>query len=106
MEANDNLKNTIDDLTQRLTDLEKSKKVEATQVEVQKVQTEMLLKLRAIRESMLNENASQGVLSSSMVEMEKLRDENAKLKQKVTKHEYRITHLVRNLLKQSTNESK
>jgi len=32
MEANDNLKNTIDDLTQRLTDLEKSKKVEATQV--------------------------------------------------------------------------
>lgn len=62
---------------------------DATQAAVQEAQMDMLAKLREIRQAM-----EQSGGSASPKEMEALRQENAALKQKVAKQDYRIKHLV------------
>jgi hypothetical protein len=62
---------------------------DATQAAVQEAQMDMLTKLREIRQAMEHSGGS-----ASSKEMEALRQENAALKHKVAKQEYRIKHLV------------
>jgi len=60
---------------------------------VQQVQYEMLKKLRSIREELANSESN----SASTKELEALRKENEDLKKQLSKSEYRIMHLVKNL---------
>lgn len=79
----------MEDLQKRVEALEVGSTFDATQAAVQESQMDMLVKLRDIRQAM---EQSGGLASSK--EMEALRQENAALKQKVAKQEYRIQHLV------------
>jgi formylmethanofuran dehydrogenase subunit E-like metal-binding protein len=81
----------MQDLQKRVETLEVGATFDATQAAVQEVQMELLRNLRDIRHAMME--SSQGTASSSSVEMEALKAENAALKQKMAKQEYRIQHL-------------
>ena len=81
----------MQDLQKRVETLEVGATFDATQAAVQEVQMELLRNLRDIRQAMME--SSQGTASSSSIEMEALKAENAVLKQKMAKQEYRIQHL-------------
>merc|ERR1712151_183241 len=90
----------IAQLKKRITILENSKSFSATQEAVQKVETEMLLKLRDIRESLIasSENGN-AITSSSSTEIENLKSENEALKAANERLKYRVKHLVSNMEK-------
>jgi FtsZ-binding cell division protein ZapB len=79
----------MEDLQKRVEALEVGSTFDASQAAVQEAQMDMLTKLRDIRQAM-----EQSGGSASSKEMEALRQENAALKQKVAKQQYRIQHLV------------
>lgn len=92
----------ISQLKERISILENSKSFSATQEAVQKVETEMLLKLRDIRESLITSSSDSGnaiTSSSSSKEIENLRSENEALRKTNDKLKYRVNHLVTNMEK-------
>ena len=79
---------SAEELEQRIQALEAGKQYQATQEAVRKVEEEYLLKLREIREAM----AKEGPADSK--ELLALREQNAELKKKNDKLEYRIKHIL------------
>jgi hypothetical protein len=81
---------TMDDLAARVEALEVGATFEATQHEVQRIQYDLLLKLREIRAG-LQANQGGGLLSATTAtELEALKAENGALKLKNSKLEYRV----------------
>ena len=74
--------------------MENSKTFSASQEEVHKVETEMLLKLREIREAMIT---SSGGNTASSAELDNLKAENEALRVSNGKLKYRVKHLVSNM---------
>jgi hypothetical protein len=88
-----------DDLVRRVEALELGAAYKATKEEVEKVEEEFLLKLRAIREALAAGPSGAGAvavdsLSTSSKELEALRAENEELKRRNAKLEYRVQHVV------------
>jgi predicted nucleic acid-binding Zn-ribbon protein len=80
----------MDDLAARVEALEVGATFEATQQEVQRIQYDLLLKLREIRAG-LQANQGGGLLSATTAtELEALKAENGALKLKNSKLEYRV----------------
>jgi predicted nucleic acid-binding Zn-ribbon protein len=97
----------VEDIEKRIQALEVGEKYDATKSEVQKVEQEFLLKLREIRAAITAEaqaGGSAGGVSSSAggagapKELEALRAENELLKKKNAKLEYRLQHVVNELM--------
>jgi hypothetical protein len=92
----------VEDIDKRIQALEVGAQYDATKSEVQKVEEEFLLKLREIRAAITAEaQAGGGGGNSSLVavagadkELEALRAENELLKKKNAKLEYRVEHVV------------
>lgn len=80
-------------LEERIKALELGKEYDASKEAVRKVEEEFLIKLREIRASLAKEGSSAG----NSKELEALREENAVLKKKNAKMEYRIKHMVHNM---------
>jgi hypothetical protein len=80
--------------------LEEGNKFNVTQDAIRKREEEFLVTLREMKESILkdkqaeNAGGNNNVASSSSNELVSLREENDRLKAKMTKQEYRISHLV------------
>jgi hypothetical protein len=105
----------VEDIEKRIRALEVGEKYDATKSEVQKVEQDFLLKLREIRAAITAEaqaggaGAGAGGTSSSSSarggggagatkELEALRAENELLKKKNTKLQYRVEHVVNELM--------
>lgn len=86
---------STEELGKRVEALELNKNFHATKAAVQKVEMEMLSKLRDIRATMLISSQNNNVTSSK--ELEALKMENQKLKAQNTKQAYRVEHLVRSV---------
>jgi len=84
----------VAELEKRIASLEVGKKYDATKEAVEKVEKEFLVKLREIKQS-LEETGSSSATNSK--ELQKLRAENAELKQKNQKLEYRVQHCVESM---------
>jgi FtsZ-binding cell division protein ZapB len=110
--------NSFQELARRVEALEVGAAYRATKSEVEKIEEELLVKLRAIRESMADTGDSAGasadVTIASSKELEALRAENDQLKQRNAKLEYRVQHVVGEMtrlygqvveLKQNANDS-
>ena len=83
------------DLEPRIAALEKGATFTATQAAIRKREEEFLTTLRCMKARMDQEQEANKVCdSSSEEELAALREENAKLKAQLTKHSYRIHHLV------------
>mmetsp|Transcript_32847 Transcript_32847/g.38246 ORF Transcript_32847/g.38246 Transcript_32847/m.38246 type:complete len:98 (+) Transcript_32847:137-430(+) len=93
--------NQIKELESKITNIEKSKQFKADQEAIQKVQMDMLLSLRSIREVMVASSKSGvgGGSETSSKELASLKEENEKLKLVNKKQAYRINHLVTNMEK-------
>jgi predicted nucleic acid-binding Zn-ribbon protein len=92
----------VEVLEHRINALEIGKQYDATKEAVRKVEEEYLLKLREIKQAIEREkqqSTSSTSAASSTKELEELRKENDTLKQKNTKLEYRIQHVVSNMEK-------
>lgn len=87
---------SVEALERRIAALEVGAKYDATKDEVSKLQMEFLDKLKEIRAQVIAEQ-NQGTKSSSTEELERLREENAKLKQQNEKLAYRVKHVVASL---------
>jgi hypothetical protein len=88
-----------EDLVRRVEALELGAAYKATKEEVEKVEVEFLMKLRAIREAMAAGSASAGNgstvdMKTSSKELEALKAENEELKRRNSKLEYRVQHVV------------
>jgi hypothetical protein len=88
-----------EDLVRRVEALELGAAYKATKDEVEKVEVEFLLKLRAIREALAAGSTGAGAVavdstSTSSKELEALRAENEALKRRNAKLEYRVQHVV------------
>lgn len=88
----------MEDLQNRVKALEVGEKFDASQAAVKKVQMECLEMLREIRAS-LEQSSCGGAgatisASVSSKELDALKAENASLKVKIAKQDYRIEHLV------------
>mmetsp|Transcript_22177 Transcript_22177/g.54919 ORF Transcript_22177/g.54919 Transcript_22177/m.54919 type:complete len:94 (+) Transcript_22177:98-379(+) len=81
------------DLETRIAGLEKGATFNATQDAIRAREAEFLATLRDMKASMLKEQ-QEATGGSSSEELFALKEENAKLKAKLIKHEYRIGHLV------------
>jgi len=81
--------------------LEKGGTFNATQDAIRKREEEFLATLREMKVSMLKDEQEGGGKNGggSSTEMAALREENARLKAKLTKQEYRIGHLVNGMEK-------
>jgi hypothetical protein len=95
----------VEDIEKRIQALEVGEKFDATKSEVQKVEQEFLLKLREIRAAITAEAQAGAGGASSLVagagatkELEALRAENELLKKKNAKLEYRVQHVVNELV--------
>jgi hypothetical protein len=97
----------VEDIEKRIQALEVGEKYDATKSEVQKVEQEFLLKLREIRAAITAEaQAGGGARGASSLaggtmatkELEALRAENELLKKKNAKLEYRVQHVVNELM--------
>jgi hypothetical protein len=98
----------VEDIEKRIQALEVGEKYDATKSEVQKVEQEFLLKLREIRAAITAEaqagGAGTGGVSSLeggagiTKELEALRAENELLKKKNAKLQYRVEHVVNELM--------
>lgn len=86
----------IIELEQRVNALEIGKQYDITKDAVRKVEEEYLMKFRELKASLEQESMNGGD-SSSTKELEELRNENQLLKQKNTKLEYRVQHMVSNM---------
>ena len=83
------------DIEARIAALEKGATFNATQAAIRKREEEFLTKLRYIKAHMDKEQEASKIRGSlSSDELSTLREENAKLKAQLTKHNYRIHHLV------------
>jgi hypothetical protein len=88
-----------EDLVRRVEALELGAAYKATKEEVEKVEEEFLLKLRAIREAFAAGSTGAGAVavdstSTSSKELEALQAENEALKRRNAKLEYRVQHVV------------
>ena len=83
------------DLEKRIASLEVGKGYDATKEAVQKVEKEFLIKFREIKAALESEAGTK----ANSKEMEALRAENALLKQKNAKLEYRVQHCVESMEK-------
>jgi parvulin-like peptidyl-prolyl isomerase len=83
------------ELEERIRALELGGKFDATKAEVERLETEYLLKLREIRAALTNGNNQAGAVDSK--ELQALREENGLLKKKNAKLEYRVKHVVSEL---------
>lgn len=87
-----------EDLVRRVEALELGAAYKATKEEVEKVEVEFLMKLRAIREALAAGSSSGSVAvdstSASNKELEALKAENEALKRRNAKLEYRVQHVV------------
>ena len=72
--------------------MEEGAKFNATQEHIRKREEELLVTLRATRNMLIDEQ--KGGNGSSTKEIAALRQENKRLKAKMAKQEYRISHLV------------
>ena len=97
----------MEDIEKRIQALEVGEKYDATKSEVQKVEQEFLLKLREIRAAITVEaQAGGGVAGASSSvcgagptkQLEALRAENELLKNKNAKLQYRVEHVVNELM--------
>jgi hypothetical protein len=98
----------VADIEKRIQALEVGEKFDATKAEVQKVEQEFLLKLREIRAAITAEAQAGGGAgggASSLAagagatkELEALRAENELLKKKNAKLQYRVEHVVNELV--------
>jgi phosphoketolase len=89
----------VEDIAKRIQALEVGAQYDATKSEVQKVEQEFLLKLREIRAAITAEaqaggTSSVAVAAGSNKELEALRAENELLKKKNAKLEFRVVHVV------------
>ena len=83
------------DLETRIAALEKGAIFNATQIAIRKREEEFLTELRCVKALVDQEQEANKICgSSSSEELSTLREENAKLKAQLTKHNYRIHHLV------------
>jgi FtsZ-binding cell division protein ZapB len=94
LQTDESSSDTIRALEERIAALEVGKQYEATKVAVERVETEMLIKLRDIRAAMGESAAGTSAAAGASKEVEQLREENAKLKEKNAKLEYRIQHML------------
>jgi len=83
------------DLEKRIASLEIGKGYDATKEAVQKVEKEFLIKFREIKAALESEAGTK----ANSKELEALRAENALLKQKNAKLEYRVQHCVESMEK-------
>jgi small-conductance mechanosensitive channel len=95
-------------LENRIAALEKGAAFDATKTAVQQVEAECLMKLREIRAALVAEQqqasnssstingatAVPGAAASNNKELQQLQSENAELKRKLAKLEYRVQHVV------------
>lgn len=105
----------VEDIEKRIQALEVGAKYDATKSEVQKVEQEFLLKLREIRAAITAEAQAGAGGGTSLIaanigatkELEALRAENELLKKKNAKLQYRVEHVVYELMLRttSTNET-
>ena len=85
----------VADLEKRVASLELGRSYDATKEAVQSVEKEYLCKLREIKAAMGSDAGSK----ANSKELKALRAENATLKQKIAKLEYRIQHCVESMEK-------
>ena len=78
----------------------------ATQAAIRAREEEFLATLRDIKASMLKDEQDGKNNGASSAELDALRDENERLKAKVTKQAYRIAHLVSGMEKMLESEKK
>ena len=71
------------------------KSYDATKAAVEEVEKEFLVKFRDLKAAMADD--PKGTASSSSKELEAMRDENARLKTRVQKLEYRVQHCVESM---------
>ncbi|GMH89132.1 hypothetical protein TrVE_jg714 [Triparma verrucosa] len=83
---------TVESLSARLATLETTASHEASAAAVKEAQLAMLLQLREVKASLMAEGGG-----ASGKEVEGLKEENAKLKLKNEKLEYRVQHLIKML---------
>jgi Skp family chaperone for outer membrane proteins len=95
----------VEDIEKRMQALEVGAQYDATKSEVQKVEQEFLMKLREIRAAITAEAQAGGGGTSSLAavagatkELEALRAENELLKKRNGKLEYRVEHVVNELM--------
>ena len=81
----------------RIAALEKGAAFNATQEAVRARETEFLTTLREMKENLVKEQEEAKGSGASSGQVESLEKENAALKAKLKKHEYRIAHLVAGL---------
>jgi uncharacterized coiled-coil protein SlyX len=91
------------ELENRIAALEKGAAFDATKTAVQQVEAECLMKLREIRAALVAEASTSGAAATGAVsgaaatsskELQQLQNENAELKRKMAKLEYRVQHVV------------
>jgi hypothetical protein len=97
----------VEDIEKRIQALEVGAQYDATKSEVQKVEQEFLLKLREIRAAITAEaqagsagggTSSLAAVAGATKELEALRAENELLKKQNKKLEYRVEHVVNELM--------
>ena len=84
------------ELETRIKALEVGASFDATQAEVQQVESEFLTKLQDIREAMVNVQ-SNGSGGGSSKEMTSLQAENEALKKRNAKLDYRVRHMLKTM---------
>ena len=88
------LSSPTQDLEGRVRALEEGAKFDATQAAIREREEEFLLTLRAIKEEVAAERESGGGNGLSSAQLASLQEENASLKARIAKQEYRIRHLI------------